>query len=53
MAARQGFFWRAGLNEVAVRSWNSFEEHICASNVLSDDSMDTLLQQLSRGSFII
>jgi A1 cistron-splicing factor AAR2 len=49
MAARQGFFWRAGLNDVAVRPWNSFEEHICANNVLSDDSMDTLLQHLKRG----
>mmetsp|Transcript_25938 Transcript_25938/g.24785 ORF Transcript_25938/g.24785 Transcript_25938/m.24785 type:complete len:548 (+) Transcript_25938:396-2039(+) len=49
MAARQGFFWRAGLNEVAVRSWNAFEEHISASNVLSDESMDTLLQHLRRG----
>jgi A1 cistron-splicing factor AAR2 len=49
MAARQGFFWRAGVNDVAVRPWDSFEEHICPTNKLSEDSMYTLLQQLGRG----
>lgn len=49
MAARQGFFWRAQPNEVAVRQWDSREEHICSSNKLSADSQATLVQQLNSG----
>jgi A1 cistron-splicing factor AAR2 len=49
MAARQGFFWRAQPNEIAVRQWDSREEHICSSNKLSADSLATLVQQLNSG----
>lgn len=49
MAARQGFFWRAQPNEVAVREWDSTEEHICSANKLSKDSLSTLVQQLKNG----
>lgn len=50
MAARQGFFWRAQPNEIAVRQWDSREEHICPSNKLSVDSRATLVQQLNFGA---
>ena len=49
MAARQGFFIRVGASDIAVRQWDSFEEHICSTNTLSDDSMSSLLLQLRRG----
>ena len=49
MAARQGFFMRAGASDVVVRQWDSFEEHICSTNTLSEDSMLTLMLQLRMG----
>ena len=49
MAARQGFFMRAGASDVVVRQWDSFEEHICSTNTLSDESMLTLMLQLRMG----
>lgn len=49
MAARQGFFWRTNGYDVSVRRWDPIEEHICASNNLSPESMATLVQELRRG----
>ena len=49
MAARQGFFFRAGASDVVVRQWDSFEEHICSTNTLSDEPMSTLMLQLRMG----
>lgn len=44
-----GFFWRSGGNEVAVRTWDSFHEHINSENNTSEESLNTLIQQLQRG----
>ena len=49
MASRQGFFWRAGGNEVAVCRWDSFEELIHPRESISDEARVLLIQQLKRG----
>ena len=49
MAARQGFFWRTDGHDVSVRRWDPVEEHICASDNLSPESIATLIQELRRG----
>ena len=49
MASRQGFFWRAGGNEVAVCRWDSFEEHIRPRGSISEEARVLLIQQLRRG----